>query len=135
MTTKRPSFGPSAIVTPANALTLGRLLAAPVLAVLTIAIGPTSWVLWALWIVLRPFRQPRRDTSPGATGRHVRARSSTRSPTRLLVLGALSALAAFGTISVAAGASDRGREIAMSGFRVVSRAAAASRSRLVRSPS
>lgn len=118
MSAKRPSFGPSAIVTPANGLTLGRLLAAPVLAVLTIAIGPTSWVLWALWTVLA--------LSDSLDGIVARRHGTTRSGAfldpladKMLVIGALSALAALGTISVAPVLLIAAREIAMSSFRVV----------------
>ena len=46
MSTRAPAFGPSALVTPANGLTLARLLAAPLIAVLTVTIGPTAWALW-----------------------------------------------------------------------------------------
>src|SRR5579875_667638 len=46
------AFGPSAIATPANALTLGRFVVSPLFALLVGAIGSTSWLLWALWCVL-----------------------------------------------------------------------------------
>jgi len=111
-----PSFGPSALVTPANGLTLARLIAAPVLAVLTIAIGPTSWVLWSLWVVF--------SVSDSLDGYVARRHGTTRSGAfldpladKFLVLGALSALAALGTVGILPVALIGGRELGMSGFR------------------
>ena len=45
------SFGPSALATPANAVTIARLVLAPLLCLLILEIGPSYGVL-ALWIVL-----------------------------------------------------------------------------------
>jgi CDP-diacylglycerol--glycerol-3-phosphate 3-phosphatidyltransferase len=45
------SFGPSALVTPANALTMTRVLAMPVLLVLILGEGP-SWAAFAVWVIV-----------------------------------------------------------------------------------
>jgi CDP-diacylglycerol--glycerol-3-phosphate 3-phosphatidyltransferase len=45
------SFGPSALMTPANAVTVGRLLASPVLLAAIVA-APSSWATFAFWAVL-----------------------------------------------------------------------------------
>jgi CDP-diacylglycerol--glycerol-3-phosphate 3-phosphatidyltransferase len=44
-------FGPSAVATPANAITAARLIAAPLMALLIVRDGP-GWVPVALWFVL-----------------------------------------------------------------------------------
>jgi len=113
----RPLFGPSALLTPANALTFTRLVGAPALAVLTIAIGPTSWLLWAVWTAL--------CLSDGLDGYIARRHGTTRSGAfldpladKFLVLGALSALSAIGAIGVLPVALIGAREVAMSTFRV-----------------
>lgn len=113
---EQPAFGPSALLTPANGLTLARLLAAPFLAVLTIAIGPTSWVLWSLWVVL--------TLSDSLDGYVARRHGTTRSGAfldpladKFLVLGALAALAALGSVGVVPVALIGAREISMSAFR------------------
>jgi CDP-diacylglycerol--glycerol-3-phosphate 3-phosphatidyltransferase len=110
-------FGPSALLTPANALTLARLVGAPVLAVLTVEIGPASWLLWALWTAF--------CFSDSLDGYVARRLGTTRSGAfldpladKFLVLGALSALAAIGAVSVWPVALIGAREIAMSAFRV-----------------
>ena len=45
------SFGPSALMTPANGITLGRLLATPLMVALIVAQGP-SWLSVTAWFVL-----------------------------------------------------------------------------------
>ena len=45
------SFGPSALATPANAVTFARLLCAPALWLLILAAAP-SYAVLAIWIVL-----------------------------------------------------------------------------------
>jgi len=45
MATVRPGFGPSALATPANALTATRLLATPVFVALIVAQGATWWTV------------------------------------------------------------------------------------------
>ena len=88
-------FGPSALLTPANALTLARLVGAPVLAVLTVEIGPASWLLWALWTVFCLS-----DSLDGhvarATARRARALSSTPWPTSSSCSARMITLAAIG---------------------------------------
>jgi len=110
------SFGPSALATPANALTMARLVAAPVLAVLITKIGPTSWALWALWTAL--------SGSDGLDGHIARRQGSTRSGAfldpladKFLVIGALCALDAAGVVPTLPVVLIFIREAAMSIFR------------------
>ncbi|MDA8292521.1 MAG: CDP-alcohol phosphatidyltransferase family protein [Actinomycetota bacterium] len=110
-------FGPTALATPANALTLARLLASPVLAVLVGTVGPSSWLLFLLWTVLAG--------SDGVDGRLARRQGSTRSGAfldpladKFLVIGALAALAASGVVSALPVALIFAREAAMTAFRV-----------------
>jgi CDP-diacylglycerol--glycerol-3-phosphate 3-phosphatidyltransferase len=117
MNGSRPSFGPSALLTPANALTFTRLVGAPALAVLTVEIGPTSWLLWALWTAF--------CLSDGLDGHIARRHGTTRSGAfldpladKFLVLGALSALSAIGLLSPLPVVLIGAREIAMSTFRI-----------------
>lgn len=86
------SFGPGALATPANALTLLRMLGAPVLMALVLLHGP-SWRLVVLWALLA--------ATDGADGWIARRQGATRSGAFLdpladkaLVLGALVALVA-----------------------------------------
>jgi len=118
VSTRAPAFGPSALVTPANGLTLARLLAAPLIAVLTVTIGPTAWALWGLWTVF--------TVSDSVDGFIARRHGTTRSGAfldpladKFLILGALCGLAATGTISVAPLALIAAREVGMSAFRIV----------------
>ncbi|MGD0742554.1 MAG: CDP-alcohol phosphatidyltransferase family protein [Acidimicrobiales bacterium] len=117
MSESRPFFGPSALLTPANLLTFARLVGAPVLAVLAVEIGPASWLLWALWTVF--------CLSDGLDGHIARRHGTTRSGAfldpladKFLVLGALSALASIGAVTVLPVVLIGAREIAMSAFRV-----------------
>ncbi|HLI15661.1 MAG TPA: CDP-diacylglycerol--glycerol-3-phosphate 3-phosphatidyltransferase [Acidimicrobiales bacterium] len=110
------AFGPSAIATPANALTLGRLVVSPLFALLVGAIGSTSWLLWALWCVL--------VLSDGLDGYVARWHGTTRSGAfldpladKFLVLGALAALAVVGTFAWLPVALIAFREVAMSAYR------------------
>lgn len=118
MSRRGPAFGPSALATPANGLTLARLAAAPLIAVLTVTIGPTAWALWALWTVF--------TVSDSVDGFVARRHGTTRSGAfldpladKLLILGALAGLAATGTISVVPVVLIAVREVAMSAFRIV----------------
>jgi CDP-diacylglycerol--glycerol-3-phosphate 3-phosphatidyltransferase len=112
------AFGPTALATPANALTLARLVAAPLFAVFVVRTGPTSWLLWALWSVLA--------LSDGLDGRIARWHGTTRSGAfldpladKFLVIGALCALCALSDVSVYALAVIAAREIAISIYRVL----------------
>ncbi|HTW97954.1 MAG TPA: CDP-alcohol phosphatidyltransferase family protein [Acidimicrobiales bacterium] len=112
----RAHFGPSALATPANLLTLARLAAAPVYALLLALTGPDSWLLWVLWAAL--------SLSDSADGHLARRHGATRSGAfldpladKFLVLGAMSALAAIGAFPVLAVVLIAGRELAMSLYR------------------
>ena len=86
------SFGPSALATPANAITVGRLVLSPPLWALIVAFGP-GWIELALWIVLA--------ATDGLDGWVARRMGTTRSGAFLdpladkaLVLGAMWAIVA-----------------------------------------
>jgi CDP-diacylglycerol---glycerol-3-phosphate 3-phosphatidyltransferase len=86
------SFGPSALATPANAITIGRLVLSPPLWALILAFGP-GWPALALWIVLA--------ATDGLDGWVARRMGTTRSGAFLdpladkaLVLGAMWAIVA-----------------------------------------
>ncbi len=88
------TFGPSALVTPANAVTVARLLAAPVYVVMLVVWG-ASWINVAVGFVLA--------ASDGLDGYMARRHGTTRSGAFLdpladkaVVLGALITLAAQG---------------------------------------
>jgi CDP-diacylglycerol--glycerol-3-phosphate 3-phosphatidyltransferase len=109
-------FGPSALATPANALSLVRVVAAPVYGVLLARTGPEGWLLWALWVVLA--------FSDRLDGTLARRHGTTRSGAFLdpladkaLVLAALAALAELGVFAWWAVALIAAREVAMSAFR------------------
>jgi CDP-diacylglycerol--glycerol-3-phosphate 3-phosphatidyltransferase len=85
-------YGPSALMTPANAVTIIRLLFSPALLVL-VAREPSSWGAFALWTVLA--------FTDGIDGHLARKHGTTRSGAfldpladKVLVLGALYALVA-----------------------------------------
>lgn len=108
-------FGPSALATPANAVTAARVLMTPVLLVLIVGVGP-SWPALVLWIVLAG--------TDGVDGFIARRQGTTRSGAfldpladKLLVLGALWALVVEGTVSAAPVAVITAREVAMSAYR------------------
>jgi CDP-diacylglycerol---glycerol-3-phosphate 3-phosphatidyltransferase len=112
------AFGPTALATPANAVTLARLVAAPLFAIYVVKTGPSSWLLWVLWTVLA--------LSDGLDGRIARWHGTTRSGAfldpladKFLVIGALCALCSLGDVSVYALIVIAAREIAMSIYRVV----------------
>ena len=65
-----PSFGPSAILTPANVITIARLLVAPV-AFWMIIQQESSWPLWVLWALL--------TTTDSLDGYLARRQGTTRS--------------------------------------------------------
>lgn len=109
------SFGPSALVTPANGVTLARVAFTPLLLVVIVASGPSYFAL-AGWIVLA--------STDGVDGYLARRHGTTRSGAfldpladKLLVLGALVALTARGAFSWLPVALIAVREVAMSGYR------------------
>jgi CDP-diacylglycerol---glycerol-3-phosphate 3-phosphatidyltransferase len=109
------SFGPSALATPANAVTIARLLLAPFLWLLIVA-GGASYVTLGLWIVLA--------STDGLDGWIARRMGTTRSGAFLdpladkaLVLGAMWALAAEGGFWAVPVALITLRELTISVFR------------------
>ncbi len=109
------SFGPSALVTPANGVTLARVAFTPVL-LAVIADSAASYPALAMWIVLA--------ATDGLDGFLARRHGTTRSGAfldpladKLLVLGAMVVLAARGSFSVLPVALIAGREVAMSAYR------------------
>jgi CDP-diacylglycerol--glycerol-3-phosphate 3-phosphatidyltransferase len=85
-------YGPTALLTPANALTSVRLLAAPLLVIMMLQ-RPTSWLTCAVWTVLAG--------TDGIDGWLARRHGTTRSGAfldpladKFLVLGAMFALVA-----------------------------------------
>jgi CDP-diacylglycerol---glycerol-3-phosphate 3-phosphatidyltransferase len=110
-----PSFGPSALATPANAITAARLLAAPFVA-LALQAGAPSWWALALWIAVA--------ATDGIDGWVARKQGSTRSGAfldplsdKVLVLGALAALVVKGRFWWVPVAIIATREVAVSVWR------------------
>ncbi len=109
------SFGPSALATPANAITAGRLLAAPFVAV-ALQAGAPSWWATVLWTGVA--------LTDGIDGWVARRQGSTRSGAfldplsdKVLVLGALAALVARGIFWWVPVALIAAREVAVSVWR------------------
>jgi CDP-diacylglycerol--glycerol-3-phosphate 3-phosphatidyltransferase len=109
------SFGPSALATPANAVTITRLLLAIPLLMLILD-QPSSWPAVALWIIL--------CVTDGIDGYLARRQGATRSGAfldpladKVLVLGAMIALVAAGEFWWVPVAIISVREIVISGFR------------------
>src|ERR687893_463795 len=109
------SFGPSALATPANAVTIGRLVFAPPLWLLIVGFGPSYGTL-ALWIVLA--------ATDGLDGYLARRHGTTRSGAFLdpladkaLVLGAMWAIVAADGFSWVPVGLITVRELAISAFR------------------
>lgn len=109
------SFGPTAVATPANGVTLARLLATPLLVVVVIELGP-SWAALLTWVVLAG--------SDGIDGWLARRHGATTSGAfldpladKVLVLGALGAIAGEGWIPWLPVVLIAAREIAMSVYR------------------
>jgi CDP-diacylglycerol--glycerol-3-phosphate 3-phosphatidyltransferase len=108
-------FGPSALATPANAVTIVRILLAPV-AFGLIVDEPVSWMTWAVWTVLA--------CSDGLDGWLARRHGSTRSGAfldpladKVLVLGGLVALASIDRFSWVPVLIIAGREVVISLYR------------------
>ncbi len=115
-TEAHPTFGPTALATPANALTMARLLSSPALLALVLATGPATWLLTALWILF--------SGSDGLDGWVARRMGATRSGAfldpladKFLVLGVLVGLAGRGYFSWLPVALIALREVGMSLFR------------------
>lgn len=113
--TTASSFGPSALLTPANAVTLTRLALSPILLVV-IASGGASWPALAGWILL--------TASDGFDGYLARKHGVTSSGAfldpladKVLVLGALYALMIRGDLWWLPAALITIREVAVSVFR------------------
>ena len=109
-------YGPTAIATPANFVTVARLLVAPFLFSL-ITNGDLSWAVLALWVVLA--------STDGIDGWIARRQGTTRSGAfldpladKVLVLGAMCSLAVIGRFSWVPVLIIGGRELAMSLYRV-----------------
>ena len=115
MTLSDTSFGPSALATPANAVTITRLLLAIPLLML-IADHPSSWPATALWIIL--------CITDGIDGFLARRQGTTRSGAfldpladKVLVLGAMISLVLAGVFWWLPVAIIFGRELTISVFR------------------
>jgi len=109
------TFGPSALVTPANAITLVRILVLPLLIVLILDDG-AEWPALALWVFLAG--------SDVIDGWLARRQGITRSGAfldpladKFLVLGAMVALVAKGTMWWVPVAIIAVREVALSAYR------------------
>jgi CDP-diacylglycerol---glycerol-3-phosphate 3-phosphatidyltransferase len=111
------TFGPSALATPANAVTLARLLAAPVIMIMVALWGP-SWVAFAVAFAVA--------ATDGLDGWIARRQGTTRSGAFLdpladkaVVVGTLFVLAAQGRVPWLPVALITGREVLMQVYRSV----------------
>jgi CDP-diacylglycerol---glycerol-3-phosphate 3-phosphatidyltransferase len=110
-------YGPSALATPANALTVVRLLAAPILVIMVLH-RPTSWLTWVVWTALAG--------TDGIDGWLARRHGTTRSGAfldpladKFLVLGAMFALVSDHRFSWVPVVIITIREVAISLYRIV----------------
>lgn len=108
-------FGPSALATPANAVTIIRLLVSPALLVMILD-EPSSWLAVGMWFVL--------GVTDGIDGYLARRFGTTRSGAfldpladKVLVLGALYALVAAGRFAWLPVVLITAREVAISVYR------------------
>jgi CDP-diacylglycerol--glycerol-3-phosphate 3-phosphatidyltransferase len=110
-------FGPSARLTPANAITAARLLATPVVIVVIVKLG-VSWAAATAWVAMAST-----DFLDGWVARRQGATTSGAFldplADKVLVLGALFALAALGLAWWLPVALLSGRELLVSGYRSV----------------
>jgi CDP-diacylglycerol--glycerol-3-phosphate 3-phosphatidyltransferase len=111
------TFGPSALATPANALTIARLAATPVLLALVLD-RPQSWTTLLCWIVLA--------STDGVDGYLARRHGTTRSGAfldpladKFLVIGAMAALVLEDVFWWLPVALIAGREVLISAYRMV----------------
>ncbi len=109
-------YGPSALATPANAVTVVRLLVSPILFSM-IAHDGATWAVFALWVVLA--------STDGVDGWIARRHGTTRSGAfldpladKVLVLGAMFALVSNGRFLLLPVAIITAREIFISLYRV-----------------
>lgn len=110
-----PTYGPTALATPANAITMLRVLVTPVLVLLILGEG-TQWAALALWIIL--------SATDGADGWLARRHGTTRSGAfldpladKVLVLGAMAALVGRNRLWWVPVALIGLREVALSAYR------------------
>jgi CDP-diacylglycerol--glycerol-3-phosphate 3-phosphatidyltransferase len=115
VTASSGSFGPSAVATPSNAISVIRLLLAIPLFVVILD-DPSSWIALAMWVVL--------SATDGLDGWLARKQGTTRSGAfldpladKVLVLGAMWALLAAEVFSAVPVAVITVREVAISLFR------------------
>lgn len=115
-TTPRDAYGPSALATPANYVTVARLLVAPIVFVMIVQ-DTVSWLTWGAWTVLA--------CTDGLDGYLARRHGRTRSGAfldpladKVLVLGGLFALVSVERFSWVPVAIIAVRELAVSLFRV-----------------
>jgi CDP-diacylglycerol---glycerol-3-phosphate 3-phosphatidyltransferase len=108
-------YGPGALLTPANMITILRLILSPVLLVMIVQ-EPTSWAAAAFWTILA--------FSDGIDGHLARRHGTTRSGAfldpladKVLVLGALFALVAAGRFWIVPVVLIAVREVAISVYR------------------
>ncbi len=111
------NFGPTALLTPANLLTLLRIVAAP-LVIFMIIKYDTSWILMTIWAVI--------SFSDGLDGYVARKMGATRSGAfldpladKFAVMGALFSYVYVGRINLAVAILIFIREVAMSIYRSV----------------
>jgi CDP-diacylglycerol--glycerol-3-phosphate 3-phosphatidyltransferase len=109
------SFGPTALATPANAITLARVVALPILVLLIVGTD-TEWQALALWFVLA--------VSDLVDGKLARRQGATRSGAfldpladKVLVLGAMTALVSKGAMWWVPVSLIASREVAVSAYR------------------
>ena len=110
-----PAYGPSALATPANAITISRVLATPFLVALILA-DERGWGLVAMWVILA--------ASDGADGWLARRQGTTRSGAfldpladKIVVLAAMAALVSIERIWWFPVALIGLREVAVSAYR------------------
>jgi CDP-diacylglycerol--glycerol-3-phosphate 3-phosphatidyltransferase len=110
-----PWFGPGAILTPANLLTLTRIAATP-LFLWALVQRPTGWATWTAWFVL--------CVTDVFDGRLARRHGVTKSGAfldpladKVLVLGCFAALVAIDRVWVVPALIIAAREVAMSLYR------------------
>lgn len=114
-TQPEPAYGPGALLTPANVITVLRLVLSPALLVMIVR-EPTSWASVGFWTILA--------FTDGIDGHLARKHGTTRSGAfldpladKVLVLGALFALVAAGRFWIVPVALIAVREVAISLFR------------------